>query len=421
MVAVIGPACSSNMRAPRRSSPSRATGVPRTTSPAGSGRASRVAKRTMAQQLRSAVALLDTLDIGVLALDSRSKLVALNKKARDLLACGPEGNILVQVHEVSLLRHLQQANRRLVAAMSDRLLERVEGPALLVEALASVEDPVLAAQWLRRIRGDVAELARLVGDPQQGMDTAQTPQPLAAKPDAEPDGPRPTLLLVGPVGIVAESMTIALSNAGFDTVVTPDPEAALEVVKVAEPDCMLVDIGKPDATAAAARQLRESSLVPMVLLTGADVEPSLPLEVGGDPATIVLRRPVRLRELVAKIGQALAIQADSREQGSDGVLEGGDITLDTDAHTVWVRGQRTPMSKRERQLLRVLLQNPGRVLSHERLLELAWGSGGNLVTLAGYLRRLRRKIERDPSQPEHVITVRGIGVRFEARAPSAPQ
>src|SRR6266498_1935757 len=336
----------------------------------------------MALQLRSAVALLDTLDIGVLALDSRSKLVALNKKARDLLACGPdgsglphtvldlvddawrcdtgctvelvfrqsvvrlharrlEGNILVQVHEVSLLRHLQQANRRLVAAMSDRLLERVEGPALLVEALASVEDPVLAAQWLRRIRGDVAELARLVGDPQQGMDTEQTPQPLAAKPDAEPDGPRPTLLLVGPVGIVAESMTIALSNAGFDTVVTPDP------------------------TAAAARQLRESSLVPMVLLTGADVEPSLPLEVGGDPATIVLRRPVRLRELVAKIGQALAIQADSREQGSDGVLEGGDITLDTDAHTVWVRGQRTPMSKRERQLLRVLLQNPGRVLSHE--------------------------------------------------------
>lgn len=421
-----------------------------------------MAKRTMAQQLRSAVALLDTLDIGVLALDSRSKLVALNKKARDLLACGPdgsglprtvldlvddawrcdtgctvelvfrrsvlrlhasrlEGNILVQVHEVSLLRHLQQANRRLVAAMSDRLLERVEGPALLVEALASVEDPVLAAQWLRRIRGDVAELARLVGDPQQGMDTEQTPQPLAAKPDAEPDGPRPTLLLVGPVGIVAESMTIALSNAGFDTVVTPDPEAALEVVKVAEPDCMLVDIGKPDATAAAARQLRESSLVPMVVLTGADNEPSLPLEVGGDPATIVLRRPVRLRELVAKIGQALATQADSREQGSDGVLEGGDITLDTDAHTVWVRGQRTPMSKRERQLLRVLLQNPGRVLSHERLLELAWGSGGNLVTLAGYLRRLRRKIERDPSQPEHVITVRGIGVRFEARAPSAPQ
>src|SRR6266516_6166902 len=132
--------------------------------------------------------------------------------------------------------HLQQANRRLVAAMSDRLLERVEGPALLVEALASVEDPVLAAQWLRRIRGDVAELARLVGDPQQGMDTEQTPQPLAAKPDAEPDGPRPTLLLVGPVGIVAESMTIALSNAGFETVVTPDPAAALEVVKVAEPD-----------------------------------------------------------------------------------------------------------------------------------------------------------------------------------------
>src|SRR6266542_6523489 len=142
----------------------------------------------MALQLRSAVDL----------------LVALNKKARDLLACGPdgsglphtvldlvddawrcdtgctvelvfrqsvlrlhasrlEGNILVQVHEVSLLRHLQQANRRLVAAMSDRLLERVEGPALLVEALASVEDPVLAAQWLRRIRGDVAELARLLG------------------------------------------------------------------------------------------------------------------------------------------------------------------------------------------------------------------------------------------------------------------
>jgi two-component system, OmpR family, response regulator RegX3 len=106
------------------------------------------------------------------------------------------------------------------------------------------------------------------------------------------------------------------------------------------------------------------------------------------------------------------------EQGSDGVLEGGEVILDTDAHAVWVRGQRTPMSERERQLLRVLLQNPGRALSHERLLGLAWGTGGNLVTLTDYLRRLRRKIERDPSRPEQIITVRGFGVRFEARTAS---
>jgi len=160
------------------------------------------------QQLRGAAALLDALDLGVVALDGRSKPITLNRTAQDLLACPPDGStlplalldladeawrrdtactrelvlgqsvlrlhasrledsVLVQVHDVSLLRHLQQAHRLLVDAVADSLLERVEGPALLVEALASVDDPVLATRWLRRLRGEVADLARLVGDPGQ--------------------------------------------------------------------------------------------------------------------------------------------------------------------------------------------------------------------------------------------------------------
>jgi two-component system, OmpR family, response regulator RegX3 len=417
----------------------------------------------MAQRLRLAAPVLDELDIGVLALDGRSKPIALNKKAQELLVCQPDGSglprpvldlvenawrcdavptlelvvrqsilrlharrlegvVWVQVHDVSLLRHLQQAHRLLVTVMSDRLLERMEGPALLIEALASVDDPMLAAQWLQRLKNDVAELARLVGDPQQGMDPERVAQVVDASSDPGPERPRPTLLLVEPVTIVAEAMTVALSNAGIDTVTTPDPHAALEVVKVAEPDCMLVDIGQGGTTSEATQRLREATPVPMVLLTGTDAEPAPSQEITGDAATIVLQRPLRLRELIAKIEQVLTTAQDgSTEHGANGLIEGGEVVLDTLAQTVWVRGRRTPMSHRERQLLRVLLLHPGRVLSNERLLELAWGSDASGSTLPEYIGRLRRKIERDPSHPTHIITVRGIGVRFEVLDPADRQ
>lgn len=420
--------------------------------------------------------MLDALDLGVLALDGHNRPVLLNRTAQVLLKCPPDGsmlprplldlaakvwrsggactrelligkavlrlhaarledNVLVQVHDVSLLRHLQQAHRSLVAAVADALLERVEGPALLVEALASVDDPALARHWLERLRGDVAALARLVGDPQDPRQQRERPaaspprSPAAssggyggwAAEDSVPDSRRPTLLLVEPVSVVADAMTIALSEAGFDTVATTDPLAALEVIKVAEPDCVLVDLGQhaDSAAVAGAGQLREATSVPMVLLVSADADaPMLPQGMVG-AATTVLRRPLRLRELVIKTRQALAAaKSDSLKEGDYGLLVGGDVVLDTRAHTVWVRGRQVPMSLRERQLLHVLLQHPGRVLSHEKLLKLAWGSDANGCSLGAYLLRLRRKIERDPSRPEHIITLRGIGVRFEP--PGAP-
>jgi len=238
------------------------------------------------------------------------------------------------------------------------------------------------------------------------------------RPDPDTDGHPATLLLVEPIGGIADAMTVALSNAGFETVVTPDPRAALEVVKVAEPDCVIVDVGPGAAAAAAARRLREATLAPMVLLTGRGVDPTS--SSVGEPSrpTTILRRPLRLHELVTKIRQALAAgHSDASGEGLDGLLEAGDVILDTRAHTVWVRGERIPMSPRERQLLRVLLLHPGRVLSYGRLLELAWGSDANGSSLSVYLRRLRRKVERDPSNPRHIITLKGIGVRFEVSSP----
>jgi DNA-binding response OmpR family regulator len=422
-----------------------------------------VGRRAAGLELRPAAALLGALDVGVLALDGRRRPVALNRRAQELLGCQPDGSglprplldlvdevwrgdrsctrellmgravvrlhasrledgVLVQVHDVSLLRHLQQAHRTLLGAITERLLERVEGPALLVEALASVDDPVLATQWLHRLRGDVADLALLVGDegerpsapqPRPSLTVGGRPvEPGAAR--AGHDGGRPTLLLVEPVNVVADAMTVGLSNAGFDTVVTRDLQAALEVVKVAEPDGVLVDI-RQDGEVAAASRLRAATSVPIVLLTGSDAEPRLPREVASDPAVVVLRRPLRLRELVAEVRQALAAApARPDRERADGVLAAGDVILDTSAHTVWVRGERVPMSPRERQLLRALLAHPGRMLSYERLLELAWGGDITSSSLRAYLRRLRRKIERDPSHPRLIITLKGIGVRFEA-------
>ncbi len=432
-------------------------------------------KRTTREELlRSAGAVLDALEVGVVALDGRSRPVVLNRKAQELLRCQPNGSslprpvldlgdqvwrfnasrtrevalgesmlrlhatpledcVLVQVHDVSLLRHLQQAHRDLVTAMSDALLEQVEGPALLMEALASVDDPRLATRWLGRLRGNLAELARLVGHPQEQPNSPPSPSP-AGSSDAhykQPTQPaiatrygpdldrRLTLLLVEPVGVVADAMTVGLSNAGFDTIVTAKPQAALEVVKVAEPDCVVVDLGHGDATTAAAtRRLRQATLVPMVLLTDRDAEPPLSPETPSTPATIVLQRPVRLHQLITAAKQALTRAGAALDEDASGIVKAGDVSLDTRAHIVWVRGQRVALSPKERQLLHVLLLHPGRVLSSERLIELAWGGNANGSTLSHYLGRLRGKIERDPSHPQCIITLKGIGVRFEVPDPA---
>jgi two-component system response regulator RegX3 len=429
-----------------------------------------VGKQTTREELRSAAAVLDALEVGVVALDGRSRPVVLNRKAQDLLGCQPaesslprpvldlgdqvwrsntsrsreialgelmlrlhatplQGCVLIQVHDVTLLRHLQQAHRDLVAAMSDALLERVEGPALLMEALAWVDDPGVTTQWLGHLRGNLAELARLVSRPSAQPSGPLSPS-LAASSDLRREQPtppatatwygrdldgRPTLLLVEPISAVAAALTVGLSNAGLNTVVAASAQAALEVLKVAEPDCVVVDLGHGDAIAAAAAQrLRRATLVPMVVLTGRDAEPPLsPETTPAAPATIVVQRPMRLHELIAAAKQALSKAGTDPFEGADGIVKAGDVSLDTHAHTVWVRGQRVAFSPKERQLLRTLLLHPGRVLSSERLIELAWGDNTTAATLSTYLGRLRGKIERDPSHPQYIRTVRGIGFRFE--------
>ena len=191
---------------------------------------------------------------------------------------------------------------------------------------------------------------------------------------------------------------------------------ALTVFEAVNPDLVLLDVMLPKVSGIdVCRQIRARSRVPIIMVTakGSEIDTVVGLEVGADD---YVTKPYRLRELVARMRAVLRrAPGEDVEGGLGEVLEVGDVRLDPDRHEVTIRGERVSLPLKEFELLALLLDNAGRVLTRDTLIDRVWGSDyvGDTKTLDVHIKRLRSKVESDPSNPTRIVTIRGLGYKYD--------
>ena len=217
-----------------------------------------------------------------------------------------------------------------------------------------------------------------------------------------------------------EALEIGLAREGFVVAVARDGAQALDMFDAVDPDLVLLDVMLPEVSGIdVCRELRARSAVPIIMVTakGAEIDTVVGLEVGADD---YVTKPYRMRELVARMRAALRRQGMDRP-GSDepvhavDVVTVGEVTVDHDRHEVTVQGQTVNLPLKEFELLSLLLSNAGRVLTRDVLIDRVWGSDyvGDTKTLDVHIKRLRSKIEDDPRQPRRIVTIRGLGYKYD--------
>jgi two-component system response regulator RegX3 len=225
-----------------------------------------------------------------------------------------------------------------------------------------------------------------------------------------------TVLVVEDEESFIDALTVGLRREGFRVQVARDGAQALDLFDALSPDLVLLDVMLPRISGIdVCRQLRKRSQVPIIMVTakGAEIDTVVGLEVGADD---YVTKPYRLRELVARMRAVLRrAPRDRFDDEADGVLEVGDVRLDPDRHEVQIRSEVVPMPLKEFELLALLLANAGRVLTRDTLIDRVWGSDyvGDTKTLDVHVKRLRGKVETDPANPSRIVTIRGLGYRYE--------
>ena len=236
---------------------------------------------------------------------------------------------------------------------------------------------------------------------------------------------QPTILVVEDEISFVEALQIGLGREGFHVEVATDGVMALERFHIVQPDLVVLDVMLPRASGIdVCRQIRATSTVPIIMATAKsdEIDTVVGLEVGADD---YVTKPYRIRELVARIRALLrrvSMDTHDEPEGSvDAVVRVGDVELDPDEHRVVVRGGEVSLPLKEFDLLHLLLTNAGRVLTRQTLIDQVWGSDyvGDTKTLDVHIKRLRAKVEHDPGAPERIITIRGLGYRYERPADSA--
>jgi two-component system response regulator RegX3 len=216
----------------------------------------------------------------------------------------------------------------------------------------------------------------------------------------------------------ADALTIGLQREGFRVAIAGDGQSALDRFEHLAPDIVLLDVMLPGISGLdVCRELRTRSQVPIIMVTAksSEVDAVVGLELGADD---YVAKPYRLRELVARIRAQLR-RNEFRIDHPELVrrIEVGDVVIDVERHEVIVRGSKTGMPLREFELLALLAASPGRVLTREHLISRLWGADyvGDTKTLDTHIKRLRAKIEEDPQNPERIVTIRGLGYKYETR------
>ena len=215
---------------------------------------------------------------------------------------------------------------------------------------------------------------------------------------------------------LADPLAYLLRREGFEVEIAEDGQVAVDAFAARGADIVLLDLMLPGMPGTeVCRVIRTSSKVPVIMLTAKDSEVDIVvgLELGADD---YVTKPYSSRELLARM-RAVLRRADAQDlEVDDRIIEGGRVTLDIDRHTVSVDGDEIAMPLKEFELLEVLMRNAGRVLTRGQLIDRVWGSDyfGDTKTLDVHIKRIRSKIEEDPSDPAALVTVRGLGYRFEA-------
>jgi two-component system response regulator RegX3 len=229
-------------------------------------------------------------------------------------------------------------------------------------------------------------------------------------------GQRVRVLIVEDEESFVDALSVGLEREGFDLTVARDGQEAIGLFEKNPYDAVLLDLMLPKVSGLdVCRAMRATSEVPIIIVSakGEEVDMVLMLELGADD---YVTKPYRLRELVARIHAVLRRrEIHETPLGEEAPLESGTIRMDVDARRCFVGDEEIKLRKKEFALLRLLLENPGRVLTREVLIDRVWGSDyvGDTKTLDVHIKRLRTMIEDDPKNPTAITTVRGVGYRFE--------
>jgi len=213
----------------------------------------------------------------------------------------------------------------------------------------------------------------------------------------------------------SDALSFMLRREGYEVGVAADGAAALDEFDRHGADLVLLDLMLPGISGTeVCRTLRQRSAVPIIMVTAKDgeVDKVVGLELGADD---YVTKPFSSRELVARIRAVLRRRGEPEEM-LPSILEAGPVRIDVDRHVVAVRGETVAMPLKEFDLLELLVRNAGRVLTRGQIIDRVWGSDyvGDTKTLDVHVKRLRAKIEEDPHHPALILTVRGLGYKYEA-------
>jgi two-component system response regulator RegX3 len=250
---------------------------------------------------------------------------------------------------------------------------------------------------------------------------------MTSRSDVRPD-PRLTVLVVEDEDSLVLGLTVGLEREGFRVHAARDGAEALDVFDTVDPDLVLLDVMLPKVSGLdVCRELRSRSTVPIIMVTAksAEIDTVVGLEVGADD---YVSKPYRLRELVARMravlrrrgldepAPALPPLGLALDDDGEDIVSVGDVTVDHQRHEVTIRGAQVQLPLKEFELLALLLEHAGRVLTRDQLIDRVWGVDyvGDTKTLDVHVKRLRSKVEEDPAHPTRIVTIRGLGYKYDA-------
>lgn len=222
------------------------------------------------------------------------------------------------------------------------------------------------------------------------------------------------ILVVEDENSLREPLVFLLRKEGYEVVEAEDGHSALSLFRSQQPDFVLLDLMLPGLGGnEVCREIRAESKVPIIMVTAKDTEVDkvVGLELGADD---YVTKPYSARELLARM-KAVLRRGQHPQSAHGGLLKAGPVEMDVERHIVLVNGQKVAMPLKEFELLELLLENVNRVLTRGQIIDRVWGSNywGDTKTLDVHVKRIRTKIEDDPARPKHLVTVRGLGYKFE--------